>query len=242
MWNIYTKEIQSFLNSSIAYLVIGVFLIMTGLFVWVFPETSILKFGYSNIDPLFIIGPYVFLFLIPAITMRSFAEEKKTGTVEFLFTRPLNDFQIILSKFLAAWTLTLFALAPTLVYYFSVYFLGYPVGNIDTAAVIGSYIGLILLAAVFCSIGIFASATTENQIVSFIIAVFLCFLLYSGFQSLSQVDIWGSLSSLIMKLGISYHYESISKGLIDSRDLLYFFSIATMMLLITHLIFSSRKW
>ncbi len=242
MWNIYVKEILSFLNSSIAYLVIGVFLVLTGLFVWVFPETSVLKFGYSNIDPLFIIGPYVFLFLIPAITMRSFAEEKKTGTLEFLFTRPLTDLQIIISKFLASWTLAILALVPTVVYYFSVVFLGYPAGNIDSAAVVGSYLGLVMLAGVFCSIGILSSATTENQIVSFIIAVFLCFLFYSGFQSLSQVDIWGTLSTLIAKIGIAYHYESISRGLIDSRDVLYFLSVSAVMILITNLIFGSRKW
>jgi gliding motility-associated transport system permease protein len=242
MWNIYLREINSFLNSSIAYLVIGVFLILTGLFVWVFPETNILVFGYANVDPLFFVGPYVFLFLIPAITMRSFAEEKKTGTVEFLFTRPLKDFQIIVSKFFASWTLAMLALIPTIIYYFSVYYLGYPVGNVDTAGVVGSYLGLVLLSGVFCSVGILASSTTENQIVSFIISVFICFIFYSGFQSLSQVNIWGPVSPIIQKLGISYHYESMSRGLIDSRDILYFFSLGTIILLVTNLIFKGRKW
>ena len=242
MWNIYSRELKAFLNSSIGALVIGVFLVIIGLFVWVFPETSILVFGYSNLDPLFIMAPYVFLFLIPAITMRSFAEEKKTGTIEFLFTRPLDEFTIILSKFLASWTLAFFALVPTLVYYFSVYSLGYPAGNIDTAGVIGSYLGLILLAGVFCAVGVFSSSITENQIVSFIISVFLCYILYAGFHSISLVDVWGSLSGLIQRLGISYHYESISKGLVDSRDLLYFFSLITLLLLGTRLVFKSRKW
>ncbi len=242
MLAIYFREINSFLSSLIAYLVIGVFLLLTGLFLWVFPQTAIINSGYSNIDSLFFIAPYVFLFLIPAITMRAFAEEKKTGTIEFLLTKPVSDVQILLAKYFANLTLVFVAILPTLVYYFSVYELGNPKGNLDSAGIFGSYIGLFLLSSVFTSIGIFASSLTQNQISAFILSVFLCFLIYEGFQSLSEVNVWGKTSVLIARLGISYHYSSISKGLIDSRDLLYFLSSVIIMLSATKLVLDTRKW
>src|SRR5688572_9058881 len=172
MLQILAKEFNSFLNSLIAYLVIGVFLTGIGLLMWVFPETSVLEYGYADMDTLFSYGPYVFIFLIPAITMRSFAEEKKSGTLELLFTRPLSDWDIVLGKFFACFLLVLVALIPTAIYYVSVYQLGNPPGNIDTPGVIGSYIGLMLLGGVFTSIGILASSLTNSQIVSFIVAAF----------------------------------------------------------------------
>ncbi|MEQ8361155.1 MAG: gliding motility-associated ABC transporter permease subunit GldF [Cytophagales bacterium] len=239
---IYLREINSFLSSLIAYLVIGVFLLITGLFLWVFPQSSILNTGFSNMDSLFVIAPYVFLFLIPAITMRAFAEEKKSGTIEFLLTKPVSDYQIIIAKYLANLTLVLFSIAPTLIYYYSVYQLGNPVGNIDSAGIAGSYIGLIFLCAVFTSIGLFASSLTQNQITAFVLAVFLSFLIFEGFQSLSEINVWGKASVIISKLGIAHHYNSISKGLIDSRDLLYFISVIILMLSGTKLILDSRKW
>ncbi len=239
---IYLREINSFLSSLIAYLVIGVFLLITGLFLWVFPQSSILNTGFSNMDSLFLIAPYVFLFLIPAITMRAFAEEKKSGTIEFLLTKPVSDYQIIIAKYLANLTLVLFSIAPTLIYYYSVYQLGNPVGNIDSAGIAGSYIGLIFLCAVFTSIGIFASSLTQNQITAFVLAVFLSFLIFEGFQSLSEINVWGKVSVIISKLGIAHHYNSMSKGLIDSRDLLYFISVIVLMLSGTKLILDSRKW
>src|SRR5688500_11265472 len=180
MIQVLSKEFNSFLNSLIAYVVIGVFLTGMGLLMWVFPETSVLEYGYADMDTLFSLGPYVLIFLIPAITMRSFAEEKKAGTMELLLTRPLTDTHIILGKYLACFLLVLLALFPTLVYYWSVYTLGNPIGNIDTPGVIGSYIGLALLAGVFCAIGIMASSITPNQIVAFICAAFLCFIIFSG--------------------------------------------------------------
>lgn len=239
---IYLREINSFLSSLIAYLVIGVFLLLSGLFLWVFPQTSILNSGFSNMDSLFTIAPYVFLFLIPAITMRAFAEEKKSGTIEFLLTKPVTDYQIILAKYFANLTLVLFAIAPTLLYYYSVYQLGNPVGNIDSAGIAGSYIGLVFLGAVFTSIGLFASSLTQNQITAFILAVFFSFFIHEGFQSLSEVNVWGKASVFISRLGISYHYNSMSKGLIDSRDVLYFISVIILMLTGTKLILDSRKW
>ncbi len=242
MLQVLSKEFSSFLNSLIAYVVIGVFLTGMGLLMWVFPETSVLDYGYADMETLFSLGPYVFIFLIPAITMRSFAEEKKGGTMELLFTKPLTDWDIILGKFLASFTLVLFALVPTFIYYYSIYTLGNPVGNLDTPGIIGSYIGLTLLAGVFCSIGIFASCITPNQIVAFIVAAFLCFLIFSGFESVSSLGFWSANALNIKQLGILFHYESLSRGLIDSRDVVYFLSVCFIMLSITKLILGSRQW
>ncbi|KAA9345771.1 gliding motility-associated ABC transporter permease subunit GldF [Adhaeribacter soli] len=242
MFSILRKEINSFLNSLIAYIVIGVFLVVTGLYMWFFPQSNVLDYGYADLQPLFSIAPWVFLFLIPAITMRSFAEERKAGTIELLLTRPLTDLQIILGKYFACLLLVIFALLPTLIYYVSVYFLGDPEGNIDSAGVAGSYIGLVFLAAVFTSIGIFASSISKDQIISFIVAVLLCFIVYTGFDMLASIDVWGKLSYFISYLGIQFHYETISKGLIDSRDVLYFVSVSALMILATKLVLESRKW
>ncbi|MDQ4138891.1 MAG: gliding motility-associated ABC transporter permease subunit GldF [Bacteroidota bacterium] len=242
MFAVLRKEINSFLNSMIAYIVIGVFLLATGLFMWVFPDSSVLDYGYADMYTLFNIAPWMFLFLIPAITMRTFAEEKKSGTIELLLTKPITDFEIILGKFLACLSLAVLALLPTLIYYYSVYTLGNPAGNIDSAAVAGSYLGMLFLAAIFTAIGVFASALTENQIVAFIVAVFFCFLVYTGFDYLAAIDVWGTTSYLISQLGISFHYNALSKGLIDSRDVLYFVSVAALFILATKLKMESRKW
>lgn len=242
MLNILTKEFNVFLNSLIAYVVIGVFLTGIGLLMWVFPETSVLEYGYADMDTLFSFGPYVFILLIPAITMRSFAEETKAGTMELLLTKPLSDWDIILGKYFAAFLLVLVALIPTVAYYFSIQSLGNPPGNIDTPGVIGSYIGLALLGGVFCSIGILASSLTANQIVAFILSAFLCFLLFSGFESISSLNLWSENALIIKQLGILYHYDSLSKGLIDSRDLVYFASVIALMLLLTRINIGSRSW
>jgi ABC-2 type transport system permease protein len=242
MFSILKKEFNSFLNSLIAYIVISVFLVGIGLFMWVFPDSNVLDYGFADMSTLFAMAPYVFLFLIPAITMRSFAEEKKAGTLELLFTQPLSDFQIIIGKYSASLLLVIFTLLPTLLYYYTVYQLGSPKGNIDSAGVFGSYIGLVMLAAVFTAIGIFSSAITENQIVAFIVAIFLCFIIYTGFSSLSTMAIWGQSADLINAFGIEYHYQSLSKGLIDSRDMAYFFSVIAAMIISTQLVLGSRKW
>ena len=242
MIQILSKEFNSFLNSLIAYVVVGVFLIGIGLLMWVFPETSVLEYGYADMDTLFSMGPYVLIFLVPAITMRSFAEEKKAGTMELLFTKPVTDWNIILGKFFACLLLVMLALVPTLIYYFSISALGNPPGNIDTPGVMGSYVGLTLLAAVFCSIGIFASSITSNQIVAFVTAAFLCFIFFSGFQSIAALEFWREQALVIRQFGILEHYESLSKGLIDSRDVLYFISVVFLMLATTKLILGSRQW
>ena len=242
MWQIFLKEIGSFFNSLAAYIALVIFLLLVGLFVWVFPQSNVLDGGYAELDALFVIAPYIFMFLIPAITMRSFAEERSTGTIEWLFTKPVSSISIILGKLLACITLAIFALLPTLTYYFSIYELGMPAGNVDTAAVIGSYIGLLLLAATFNAIGIFASSLTNNQIVAFMLSVFLCFMLYDGFTSLAAIDVWSEKAYVVSMLGIDYHYQSISKGLIDSRNVLYFLSLITIMVACTRLVIDSRKW
>ena len=242
MVQVFLKEFNSFLNSLIAYIVIGVFLTAIGLLMWVFPESAVLDYGFADMDTLFSLGPFVFIFLIPAITMKSFAEERKMGTLELLYTKPLGDWDIILGKFFACFTLVLLALIPTLIYYVSIYQLGNPIGNMDTPGVIGSYIGFALLGGVFCAIGIFASSITPNQIVSFIVSAFLCYLFYSGFESVSSLFFQGQLSLAVKQLGILYHYEALSRGLIDSRDVIYFFSVIAFLLLLTKTFLSSRTW
>jgi ABC-2 type transport system permease protein len=220
MLHVLSKEFNGFLNSLIAYVVIGVFLTGIGLLVWVFPDTSVLSYGYADMDTLFSLGPYVLIFLIPAVTMRSFAEERKAGTIELLLTRPLTDWNIVLGKYFACLLLVLTALLPTLLYYFSISALGNPPGNIDTPGVVGSYVGLVLLSAIFCSVGILASSITPNQIVAFILSAFLCFLIFTGFDSLASLNIWDANPLAIKQLGILYHYQSLSKGLIDTRDVI----------------------
>jgi ABC-2 type transport system permease protein len=243
MFALLKKEISSFLNSLIGYVVIIVFLLMLSLFMWILPmESNVLDSGYASINGLFIIAPWVFLFLIPAITMRSFADEKKSGTIELLLTRPLTDLQIILSKYFAGLILVLISLLPTLIYYYSVHQLGNPKGNIDTGGMWGSYIGLLFLGGAFVAIGIFASAVTDNQIISFILATFLCFFCYIGFEQLSALDLFGKIDSLIISLGINAHYSSMSRGVIDSRDMLYFISLIAIFILLTKTSLQSRKW
>lgn len=205
-------------------------------------DSNILDNGYATIDPLFTIAPWLFLFLIPAITMRSFADEKRAGTIELLLTRPLTDLQIILAKYFAGFILVLFSLLPTLVYYYSVHQLGNPPGNIDTGGMWGSYIGLLFLGAAFVSIGIFASAISENQVVSFILALFLCFFIYTGFDFISSLALFGKIDNLIISLGINSHYVSMSRGVIDTRDVIYFVSLIAIFILSTRTVLESRKW
>ena len=242
VFTIFSKDFTDFFNSLVAYITIGVFLIVTGLFLWVFPETSILEYGYASLESLFSIAPYIFMFLIPAITMRSLAEEKKEGTFELLVTRPLTDWQIVLGKYFAALLIIALALLPTLIYYISVYQLGIVKGNVDSGAVIGSYIGLFLLGACFTAIGIFASSISRNQIIAFIIAVFLCFFAFSGLDSISQLLSLQNYNTLITGLGINEHYQSVGRGVLDTRDLIYFLSFIALFLLITKTILGGRKW
>lgn len=242
MFTVFKREISSFLSSLIAYIVIVVFLLVTGLFMWVFPDYSLLDFGYASLDQLFIIGPWVFMFLIPAITMRFFSEEKRTGTIELLFTKPVTDTQIILGKFFAGFALVVFAVLPTVLYAVTLWYLADPVGNIDTGGIIGSYIGLLLLGAVFVSIGIFASALTDNQIVAFILGLFLCFFFYSAFDSIKLFNLPVKVQLVLEQLGISAHFHAMSKGVLDTRDLVYFGSVIALFVALTKTVLESRKW
>jgi len=237
------KEISVFLSSLIGYIVICVFLETIGLLMWVTPgDSNILDGAYAGIDALFVIAPWVFLFLIPAVTMRSFAEEKKTGTIELLLTRPITDMQITLAKFFACVLLVVLSLIPTLVYYYSVYKLGNPPGNLDVGRTWGSYLGLLFLTSGFVSIGVFASAVTGNQVISFIVAVILCFFCYAGFGYIGSMLSSGVAGNFIQQLGISAHYASMSRGVIDTRDVIYFLSISTLFLLMSRTSLESRKW
>ncbi len=243
MYSIYKKEINSFFNSLIGLVVVGLFLVLLGLFLWVFDDTNILTNKFATLDQFFDLAPFVFIFLIPAVTMRMIAEEKQNGTIELLVTRPLSDMQIILGKYLAAVALVAFALLPTILYYVTVYQLGSPRGNLDSGAIIGSYIGLLLLGAVFTSIGLFASSITKNQIISFLLASFLCFFFYLGFEYVSKTPIFvGKIDDLIQMFGINYHYKSISNGVVVLADIIYFFSIIILFLKLTQISLESRKW
>lgn len=243
MWTLILKEVSGFFSSLIGYLVVIVFLLINSLFIWVFPgQFNIIESGYASIDALFTIAPWVFLFLVPAVTMRLFAEEKRTGTIELLLTRPLTEVQIVVAKYLAGLFLVLLSLLPTLVYFLSVYFLGDPVGNIDTGGTWGSYIGLFFLAAIYVAIGLFASSLTENQIIAFIIAMVLSFFFFIGFEALSGLNFLKDIDELVLYLGINDHYESMSRGVIDSRDMVYFLGVITFFILLTRTILQSRKW
>lgn len=234
------KEVNEFLDSLIAYVVMGVFLTGIGLLTWVFPDTNVLDYGYASLETLFLLGPYVFIFLIPAITMKSFAEEKHSGTLELLYTLPFKPREIILGKFLAGFLLVMVSLLPTLIYYFSLSALGNPVGNLDTPGIIGSYVGLALLGGVFTAVGIFASALTQNQIISFITSVFLCYVLYSGFELVANLPIWENKSSMVESLGIRFHYNSLSRGVIDLTDIAYFIGLGYLLLLFAALVMKRR--
>lgn len=243
MYALFIKEIRNFLNSLIGYISIGVFLILTSLFIWFFPGLeNIFDTNQASLNALFYDAPIIFLLLIPAITMRSFAEEKRLGTIEFLFTKPLTELDIILAKFFAGVFLVLFSLLPTLIYTISIYYLSTPVGNIDSGGIIGGYIGLFLLGAGFVSIGIFASSITQSQVLSFILSLTFCFIFYTGFEYLAQGFDSGIAQYWVEKIGIFSHYLSIRRGIIDSRDIVYFIGLIVMFLTFTKLSLLSRKW
>ena len=243
MWSIFSKEIQAFFSSLIGYVVIGVFLVIMWLIMWFFSEFSLLEQNLATMDQLFSIAPIIFVFLIPAITMRTFAEEQQVGTIEWLTTRPLSDLEIVLGKFLASLLLVVFALLPTIIYYYTVYQLGSPKGNLDSGAIMGSYIGLFFLGATFVSIGVFASSLAKDQVVAFVLATFLCFLVHWGFFFFSQLPFFfGKSDLLVQKLGVEFHYNSISRGVLDSRDIMYFLSITAFFIGLTVTSLGSRKW
>jgi ABC-2 type transport system permease protein len=242
MYSLFIKEIKSFFNSLTGYIVIVIFLLINSLFMWVFEgPMNILKGGYATIDTLFVIAPWVFLMLIPAVTMRSLAEEKKSGTLDLLNTRPLTAMQIALAKYAASMVLVVLALIPTLVFYFSVVSLGSPAGNIDHGGTWGSYIGLLMLAAAYAAIGIFSSSLTENPVVSFMLAALLCLIFCYGFEQAGNLITGGKTGSAILAIGIMEHYRSMSRGVIDSRDIIYFLAVIVIFLLMTRTSLEHRK-
>lgn len=242
MYAVFKRELFSLLNSLMAYITIGIFLLASGLLLWFFPETSILEYGYAELTGFFSLAPFLFMFLVPAITMRSFAEERKEGTYVLLATKPLTDWQIILAKYFSCFVLILFSLVPTLIYYYTVYQLGLPAGNVDTGAVTGSYIGLLLLGAAFTAIGVFASSVTSNQVIAFAVSVFICFIAYNGFDAMSKVFALRYFENLLLALSVNEHYQSISRGVLDTRDLTYFITVILLFLGFTKLVLGGRKW
>ena len=243
MWALFKKEISGFFSSLTGYVVIVGFLLLNSLFMWIIPgQFNVIENGYSTLDSLFAIAPWVFLFLVPAITMRMISEEKRMGTLDLLLTRPVSELQIVLAKFFASWALVLFSLLPTLVFFWSVSRLGSPVGNIDMGGTWGSYIGLLFLGGIYSAIGIFSSALTGNQIIAFIVAVFASFLTYLGFEFFSGLAGSGRVAFFISRAGIGYHYSSISRGVLDSRDILYFLGVMGLFIMGTRTVLQSSKW
>nr|WP_319397917.1 gliding motility-associated ABC transporter permease subunit GldF [uncultured Carboxylicivirga sp.] len=236
------REISSFFSSITGALVVSVFLLITGLFIWVIPGDLNLIFGeYATLDSLFYIAPWVYLFLVPAVTMRLFADEKKAGTLDLLLTRPISTFEIVSAKFLAGLVVVIISLLPTFIYMYSVYQLGSPVGNIDMGGTWGSYIGLFFLATIYVAIGTFSSALSDNQIVAFVIAVVLSFVFYTGFDSISALPSLKGMAENIRQLGIDAHYSSLSRGVVDSRDVVYFLSVVFAFLYFTKMVVSTKK-
>ena len=243
MWSIFKKEVNLFFSSLIGYVAILVFLLAISLFMWVFPDTNVLDYGFATMDTLFVTAPWVFMFLIPAITMRSFSEEINTGTYELLATRPLREIEIIMGKYFAALFLFVFSIAPTLIYFWSLLQLGAPPGNLDTGAIWGSYLGLLFLGGSFIAIGLFASSITNNQIVAFIAGLALCFVFYIAFDFLSSLPIfYARIDDLVESFGINAHYNSISRGVVDTRDIVYFLSLIALFILFTKTALESRRW
>ncbi len=231
---ILTKELNSFFSSPIGYLVIAVYLILNGLFLWVFEgEFNILHAGFADLNSYFFLAPWIFMFLIPAITMRSFSDEINTGTIEILKTKPIGNWHIVLGKYLGSLILVLLAIALTLVYVYSVYQLGNPIGNINFGSTFGSFIGLLFLSSAYVAIGVFSSTISKNQIVSFLIAVCISFFFFYGFEAISTLNLFGDYNYTFQQFGMLEHFNSIGKGVLDSRDLLYFTSITYLFLFLT---------
>ena len=241
MLAILKKEINSFFSSPIGYLVIAVFLLLNGLFLWLFKgEFNILDNGFADLSAFFLLAPWILIFLIPAVTMRSFSDEKKQGTLELLLTKPISNLQIVLGKYFGAFILIIIALIPTLLYVFTFNKLGNPEGNLDMGSTLGSYFGLLFLVAAYTAIGIFSSTLSDNQIVAFIIAVFICFFFYFGFEGLSNYNLFGD-TFYIEKLGMESHFKSMSRGVLDTRDIIYFISITILFIILTKLNIQNSK-
>lgn len=235
MFAILKKEIHTFFASPIGYMVVAVFLLLNALFLWVFKgEFNILDNGYADLSSFFLLAPWILVFLVPAVTMRSFSDEKKQGTLELLLTKPISHLQIVLGKYTGALALVLLAILPSILFVYTIYSLGNPVGNFDAGSLVGAYIGLVFLTIAYTAIGIFASSVSDNQIVAFIIGVFICFFFYFGFDGIANYNVFGSVINL-EAFGMASHYKSMGRGVVDTRDIIYFMSIATFFIAITKL-------
>ncbi|MGI6339522.1 MAG: gliding motility-associated ABC transporter permease subunit GldF [Bacteroidales bacterium] len=243
MYSIFRKEISGFFSGITGYMVIIVFLLVNSLFMWVFPgELNVFDNGYAGLDTLFFLSPWVFLFLVPAVTMKMIAEEKRLGTLELLYSRPVTERDIVYGKYLASVCLVLMALIPCLIFYFSIHILGETPGNLDKGGTWGAFIGLSFLAAVYAAAGLFASSLTDNQVVAFIIAVLLSFFIYAGFDLIAYLPGLKKVDELLINLGLNEHYKAISRGVIDLRDVIYFVAVSAVINEATRLVLLSRKW
>ncbi|MBA3828032.1 MAG: gliding motility-associated ABC transporter permease subunit GldF [Taibaiella sp.] len=243
MRSIFIKEINSFFSSIVGYVAVLVFLAACGLFLWVLPAYSILDYGYATLDKFFDIAPMLLLLLIPAVTMRSFADEFRAGTIEWLSTKPLTNLDIILGKYFACLALVVFALLPSLVYVYTISNLSAVANGLDSGGIIGSYIGLLFLAATFTAVGIFCSSLTGNQIVGFLASLAGCYVLYIGFEAISAIPTFANGPDYYLSMiGMSFHYNSISRGVVDTRDVIYFLSVITLFITLTRFSLNSRTW
>jgi ABC-2 type transport system permease protein len=242
MITLYKKEISIFFSTIIGYLIIGLFLLISSLILWHdISEINILDNAYASMDSFFSIAPLIFLLFIPSVSMRVFSEEFNTGTIETLITKPISSFEIVTAKFFAVLSLVIIAISPTITYVISIYFLGETTGNLDLAAVVGSYIGLILLSSIFSSISVYASSLSSNQIVAFILAIIMSSFFFFGFDILSQLPYLQIVDLTLQKIGISYHYNMMSKGLLKVSDLVYFMSVSLLFIKLTEVVIKNKK-
>ena len=234
MFAIFKREVRSFFTSPIGYLIVGSFLLLNGLFLWVFKnEYNIFDYGFADLGSFFLLAPWIFVFLVPAITMKSFSEERKMGTLELLLIKPISIWKLVLGKFWGALLLCIIAVAPTLVYVFAISKLGMVEGNYDLGVVLGSYFGLLFLMACYTSIGIFASTLSDNQIIAFLVGILVCFLIFNGFDAIATLFSDGETQQTVQSLGAKAHFDSIARGVIDTRDLVYFISLTLVFLYLT---------
>ncbi|MEE4116098.1 MAG: gliding motility-associated ABC transporter permease subunit GldF [Marinilabiliaceae bacterium] len=243
MFEIYKREIGSFFNSLTGYLVIIVYQLVNSLFMWVLPgDWNILESSYAGLDTLFLLSPWIFLFLVPAVSMRTLADEKRSGTLELLLTRPLSERQIIYGKYLAAVSLVVLALLPGIIYYISVYYLGEVPGNLDSGGILGSYLGLLFLASIYAACGVLASSLTDNQVVAFILAVLISLIMYIGFDVLAMLPGLKKIDEIIVSMGINEHYRSMSRGVVDIKDITYYLACILILMETCRLVLVSGKW
>lgn len=234
MFAIFKREVRSFFTSPIGYLIVGSFLLLNGLFLWVFKgDYNIFDYGFADLGNFFLLAPWIFVFLVPAITMKSFSEERKMGTLELLLIKPISIGKLVSGKFLGAFLLCIIAIVPTVVYVFAISDLGVIEGNYDLGVVLGSYFGLLFLIAAYTSIGIFASTLSDNQIIAFIVGILLCFLIFNGFDAVSSLFANGETQQMVQGFGAKSHFDSIARGVMDTRDLVYFISLTALFLYLT---------